>query len=42
MSTDILQQDIQCLLEYFAKSMYKAKDSENGTMVNIIIKDLIN
>lgn len=28
MSVDILQQDIQRLLELFAKNMYKAKDSD--------------
>lgn len=28
MSVDILQQDIQRLLELFAKNMYKAKESD--------------
>ncbi|XP_063700425.1 myotubularin-related protein 14 [Culicoides brevitarsis] len=29
---EILQQDIQSLLEYFSKVLYKAKDCENGSM----------
>lgn len=33
MSCEILQQDVQGLLEHFAKNIYKAKESENGTMV---------
>uniref|UniRef100_A0A087ZK23 Egg-derived tyrosine phosphatase n=1 Tax=Anopheles darlingi TaxID=43151 RepID=A0A087ZK23_ANODA len=33
MSCEILQQDIQALLEYFAKNMYRAKDCENGNDV---------
>lgn len=33
MNCDILQQDIQTLLEYFQKNMYKAKECENGTLV---------
>lgn len=31
---EILQQDIQSLLEYFSKVLYKAKDCENGSMVS--------
>lgn len=41
MSSDILQQDIQSLLEYFAKNMYKAKESENGTLGNEIMQNCI-
>uniref|UniRef100_A0A182WGQ2 Uncharacterized protein n=1 Tax=Anopheles minimus TaxID=112268 RepID=A0A182WGQ2_9DIPT len=33
MNCEILQQDIQSLLEYFAKNMYRAKDCENGNDV---------
>jgi hypothetical protein len=29
MDCDILQQDIQTLLEYFAKNLYRARDSES-------------
>ncbi|XP_053673307.1 myotubularin-related protein 14 [Anopheles nili] len=33
MNCEILPQDIQSLLEYFAKNMYRAKDCENGNDV---------
>lgn len=39
--TEILQQDIQSLLEFFSKNMYRAKDSEIGTMSQEIMQTCV-
>ena len=36
MNCDILQQDIQSLLEYFSKVMYKAKECDVGSVVSLL------